>query len=135
MTFAHGSRQRIQAIACLLLALGLPVLGNRTAVAYLNAFSADVANGQSLGNSQVECRDTKPKPTRQQLRVTVDKGTAFRAAFRRSFLRQMEDLHAAAAVGAPVRGQHSIGIAKVKGATPDYMKVHDSPHPSLAPPG
>ena len=135
MTFVHGSRQRMHAILCVLLALGLPVLGNRTAIAYLNTISNDGDLARSLLDTRIASRDTKPKPTRQQLRVSFDKGIPVRAAVRRVSARDGQSLLSPTGGSAPVRGQRSIAIARITGATPDYMKVYESPHSNLAPPG
>jgi len=126
----------LRAAACLFLALVIPVLGSRTAVAYLNMLSAGPVDSASPGDTpQLEPRDRKPKPTRQQLRVSVDRESRAKASLRRLFGREAQRLSCVSNVTPPVRGQRAFGAAKHASTIPDYMKQQESPQSSLAPPG
>lgn len=134
MNLLHTSYRRLHAAGCLFLALVIPVIGNRTAIAYLNDLSQEDAV-QWAGTERLEPRDSKPKPTRQQLRVRVDKGAPARTVRRRPFGREAQLLPCATAVTPPVRGQRTFGMAKDAAAAPCYLKQYESPQSGLAPPG
>jgi len=135
MLQTHGLHRWWQAATCLLLALMIPVLGNRSAVAYLNSLCDDHDDQFAGPVSQLEPRDRKPKPTRQQMRARVDKESWGRIAHRRPASHGTEHLPCTTSLIPPVRGQRTIAMARNAAASPCYMKVYESPQTSLAPPG